>query len=406
MSEHGALPQELVRNLVGSFPTKQKLLIQGVSSGATLFAIFELLSIIDKNLPRFPVPWLLILIITIAQAIFISRIISILRMPRRGDLFFVYGLDFKQRQTLALTAFQSAQTMLKNLSIPASITAVVLEIMVLHIYSAWEIILPPLFLFGWLYFLEFGGKTILKKNIIKPVKTDRLPEATNNQILFSAQFSKLLLKFGRSVSSYTPLSVRPLVLRNIFILFRTEPLLIPLFMFAAPVLQIVLVLIVQDMHSPFVDFFSSIMFFAISSWYASILREANAIVRDNPHYQFDRKKIMVAYIFTFNILAIPLYLVYIGAVSSVLFSVAGITRLLTTLLLFTLGACITSTFVFDPFRKDSEQSTSVVFFGGGCIGLFIAYFGSVFPLLVFIAFMLKEWKSLNTTGFEIASDAE
>jgi ribose/xylose/arabinose/galactoside ABC-type transport system permease subunit len=147
------------------------------------------------------------------------------------------------------------------------------------------------------------------------------------------------------------------------------------------------------------------MFFAVSSWYASILRESNAIVRDNPHYRFDRKKIMIAYIFTFNILAIPLYLVYIGAVSSVLFSVAGITRLFTTLLMFTLGACFTSTVVFDPFRKDSEQSTSVAFFGGGCIGLFIAYFGSVFPLLVFIAFMLKEWKSLNTTGFEIASEA-
>jgi hypothetical protein len=405
MSEQ-AVPRVLIRNLVGTFPDTKKLIIQGITSGITFFLIFEMLSVVNNNVPRFPVPWLLMIIVPIAEMIFISRIVSILRIPRREDLFFIYGLDYSQRQSLALTAFNSAQTMLRNFSIPSLVTALLLEITVLHVYSILEILVPAVVLTGLLYTFAGVGKLALEKGLFNPVTTDRIPGTTKNTMPFNETFSKVLLKTGIAISMRVPVQLRPVVLRNIFILFRSEPMLIPLFMITAPVLQIVLILVVGDMHSPFVDFFSSIVFFAVSSWYASLIREANAAIRDNPQYTFGKKQTMLGYVCTFCILTIPLLLVYAGAIAPLIMSIEGMTRLITTVAMFILVSFITSAVVYDPYRKDGEQITTAFFFGGGCIGLFIAYFGSVFPLLVFTAFMLKEWKSLGQPLKFDGSDVE
>jgi hypothetical protein len=222
-----------------------------------------------------------------------------------------------------------------------------------------------------------------------------MPGTVKNTMPFSETFSRVLVRLGIKISSLVPATLRPIVLRNVFILFRSEPLLIPLFLFTAPVIQVVLILVVRDMHSPFVDFFSSIVFFALSSWYVSLIREANGSIRENPVYNFNKNQMMLAYVYTFTILAVPLLLVYTVAILPVAFSVAGITRLITAVTLFLLVPFITSSLVYDPYRKDGEQVTTTVFFGGGCIGLFIGYFGYIFPLLVFTAFILKEWKSLG-----------
>lgn len=399
------VPQGLVRNLVGNFPNKNKLMFQGITSGATFFAIFEFLSVVNKNLPRCPVSWLLMFIVPIAQILFIARIVSILQVPRRSNLFFIYGLDFKHRLTLALTAFQAAQNMLKSFVIPALLTSVALEITILHQFSIFDTLISPLLLLGWLFLLPVIGKAMIEKRFFKPVKTDRLPESSGSTVLFSDQFAKLLLRLGHSISSLTPKNLRPLVLRNIFVLFRSEMFLLPLFLIAAPVLQMVLILIVQDMSSPFVDFFSLIIFFATGSWYASLIREANAMSIENPYYNFPRKRILLAFTATFAVLTIPIFLVYLGAISSQLLSIKGITRLFTAGIMIVLTALLTSTNVYHPFRKDSEQVGGALFFGGGCIGLFINYFGFVFPVLVGIAFFLKEWAVLNSR-FSYVSEGE
>ncbi|MBN1603461.1 MAG: hypothetical protein JW915_17760 [Chitinispirillaceae bacterium] len=391
MSEQ-AVPHVLIRNIIGTIPDKKKLVIQGITSGITCFLIFEMFSVVNTNVPRFPVPWLLMIIVPIAEMVFFSRIVSILRMPRRDDLFFIYGLDYNQRQSLALTAFHSAQTMLRSFTLPLLVTALTLEITVLHLYSIWEIVVPAVALTGLLCFFPWAGKLAFEKGFFRPVKTDRMPGTVKNAIPFSETFSSVLIVLGTRISSLVPVVFRPIVLRNVFILFRSEPLLIPLFLLTAPVIQIVLILVVRDIHSPFVDFFSSIVFFALSSWYVSLIREANASIRENPLYNFDRKQMMLAYVCTFIILAVPLLLVYTVVIVPVVFSVAGITRLITTVTLFLLIPFITSTLVYDPYRKDGEQMTTTLFFGGGCIGLFVGYFGYIFPLLVFTAFMLKEWK--------------
>lgn len=395
MSDYN-VPQELIRNLVGAFPNKNKLMFQGVTSGALFFAIFELLAVVTKNLPRFPVPWLLIIIVPIAQIIFIARIVSILQFPRRNDLFFIYGLDFKHRLSLALTSFEAAQNMLKSFVVPALLTSVALEISVLHLFSVFETLISPLLLLGWLFLLPIIGNAMIEKGFFKPVKTDRLPENSGRTVPFSDQFAKLLLNFGHFVSSPTPKNIRPLVLRNVFVLFRSEMFLLPLFLFAAPVLQTVLILIVQDMGSPFVDFFTMVIFFAVGSWYASLLGEANAMSIENPYYTFDRRRVLLAFTATFVILTIPLFLVYLGAISSQLISIKGILRLITTVIMIVVTAALTSAHVYAPSRKDSEQIGTALFFGGGCIGLFISYFGFVFPVLVGIAFFLKEWGVLNS----------
>jgi hypothetical protein len=404
MSDYN-VPQKLVQNLVGVFPNKNKLLFQGLTSGITFFAIFEFLSVVNNNLPRFPVPWLLMVIVPIAQLIFIGRIVSILRVPRRSDLFFIYGLDFKHRLTLALTAFEAAQNMLKSFVVPALLTSVVLEISILHKFSIFDTLVSPLLLLGWLFLLPVIGKGMIEKGFFKPVKSDRLPESSGNTVLFSDQFANLLLKFGHFVSSLTPKHLRPLVLRNIFVLFRSEMFLLPLFLFAGPVLQIVLILIVKDMSSPFVDLFSMIILFAVGSWYASLIREANAISVENPYYKFDRRRILLAFAATFAVLTVPIFLVYLGAISSQLLSIKGFTRLLTAGIMIILTDLLTSTNVYHPLRKDSEQVGAALFFGGGCIGLFINYFGFIFPLLVGIAFFLKEWGVLNSQ-FSYVSEGE
>ncbi|HEX2955597.1 MAG TPA: hypothetical protein VHO70_02125 [Chitinispirillaceae bacterium] len=395
MSEY-RVPKELIRNLVGAFPPKNKLMFQGITSGAIFFAIFELFPVINKNVPRCAIPWLLMVIVPIAQVMFIARIVSILRLPRRDDLFFIYGLDFKHRFSLVLEAFQASQNMLKSFVIPALILSVALEISVLHRFSIFDTLVSPLLLIGWLYLLPFIGKGMIENGFFKPIRTDRLPETSGKTVLFSVQFAKLLRKFGHAVSSLTPKYIRPLVLRNIFVLFRSETLLLPLFLCAAPMLQIVLILVVQDMSSPFVDLFSLVIFFAMSSWYASLIREANAMSIGNPCYKFDNKRIMLAFAATFAVLTVPLFIVYLGAVSSQLFSIKGILRLLTTTLMVALSAFLTSAQVYDPLRKESEQVATALFFGGGCIGLFISYFGFVFPVLVGIAVLLKEWVPLNS----------
>jgi hypothetical protein len=404
MSDYN-VPQELIRNLVGVFPNKNKLMFQGVTSGATFFAIFELLAVITKNLPRFPVPWLLMIIVPIAQIIFIARIVSVLRLPRRNDLLFIYGLDFKHRRALALTAFQAAQNMLKSFVVPALLTSVALEVSILHRFSIFETVISPIVLLGWLFLLPLIGKAMIESGFFKPIKSDRLPESSGNTVLFSDQFAKLLLKFGHLVSSLTPKYLRPLVLRNIFILFRSEMFLLPLFLFAAPVLQIVLILIVQDMSSPFVDLFSLVIFFATGSWYASLLRDANAISMDNPYYAFDRRRILLAFTATFVVLTFPLFLVYLGAISSQLLSMKGVIKLFTAGIMILVTAALASTHVYHPFRKDSEQIGTAIFFGGGCIGLFISYFGFVFPVLVGIAFLLKEWGVLNSRLSSVSENA-
>ncbi len=395
MSDY-SVPQQLIRNLVGVFPNKNKLMFQGITSGAILFGIFELLAVVTKNLPRFPVPWLLMIIVPIAQIIFIARIVSILRFPRRNDLIFIYGLDFKHRRALALTSFEAAQNMLKSFVIPALVTSLVLELSVLHLFSVLETIVSPLLLIGWLFLLPLIGKAMIEKGFFKPVKTDRLPETSKTTVLFSDQFAKVLLKFGAALSSLTPKYLRPLVLRNIFILFRSEMFLLPLFLFAAPVLQIVLILIVQDMSSPFVDLFSMVILFAVGSWYASLIREANAMSIANPYYTFDRRRVLLAFALTFVILTLPLFLVYIGAISSQLLSLKGVLRLFTGIAMIAVTAILASAHVYAPLRKDSEQVGTAMFFGGGCIGLFIGYFGFIFPILVGVAFFLKEWGILNS----------
>lgn len=393
MSEQ-AVSRVLIRNLIGTIPDKKKLVMQGITSGITCFLIFEMFSVVNPNVPRFPVPWLLMIIVAIAEVIFISRIVPILRMPRRDDLFFIYGLDYNQRQSLALTAFHSAQTMLRSFIIPSLVTALTLEITVLHLFSIREISVLAVTLTGLFCFFAWAGKLAFEKGFFRPVKTDRMPGTVKNTMPFSETFSRVLIKLGIKISSLAPVTLRPIVLRNVFILFRSEPLLIPLFLFTAPVIQVVLILVVRDIHSPFVDFFSSIVFFALSSWYVSLIRDANASIRENPLYNFNKKQMMLAYVCTFTILAVPLLLVYTVAIISVVFSIAGIARLITTVTLFLLVPFITSSLVYDPYRKDGEQVTTSIFFGGGCIGLFIGYFGYIFPLLVFTAFMLKEWKSL------------
>jgi hypothetical protein len=400
------VPQGLVRNLVGVFPNKNKLLFQGITSGAVLFAIFELLAVVTKNLPRFPVPWLLMFIVPIAQIIFIARIVSILQVPRRCDLFFIYGLDFKHRLTLALTAFEAAQNMLKSFVIPALLTSVALELSILHQFSILDTLISPLLLLGWLFLLPTISKAMIEKGFFKPVKTDRLPETSGNTVPLGGKVAKLILKSGHFISSLTPKHLRPLVLRNIFVLFRSEMFLLPLFVFTAPILQIVLILIVKDMSSPFVDLFSLIVFFATGSWYASLIREANAISIENPYYNFPRKRILLAFTATFAVLTIPIFLVYLGAISSQLLSIKGFTRLFTAGMMIVLTALLTSTNVYHPFRKDSEQVGGALFFGAGCIGLFVNYFGFIFPVLVGIAFFLKEWGVLKSQFSHVTEGEE
>jgi hypothetical protein len=115
---------------------------------------------------------------------------------------------------------------------------------------------------------------------------------------------------------------------------------------------------------------------------------------------------MLAFGATFVILTLPLFLVYLGAISSQLLSVKGVLRLFTAVIMIVTTAALTSAHVYAPLRKDSEQVGIAMFFGGGCIGLFISYFGFVFPVLVGIAFLLKEWGVLNSRTVYISETEE
>ena len=168
MSEQ-AVPRVLIRNLIGTIPDKKKLVMQGITSGVTCFLIFEMFSVVNPNVPRFPVPWLLMIIVPIAEMIFFSRIVSILRMPRRDDLFFIYGLDYNQRQSLASTAFHSAQTMLRSFIIPSLVTELTLEITVLHLFSIREIVILVVILTSLFCFFSWSGKMAFEKGFSRPV---------------------------------------------------------------------------------------------------------------------------------------------------------------------------------------------------------------------------------------------
>ena len=388
----------LVKHLVGKNLSFKKSISRGLSVGILAFGVFEGISLVNMNVPRIPVPWLLSFVIIIIQIVLFLKISQILRRPRTEDFLFVLGLSYEQRKDVACKSFNAVHRTILPFVISGTVVSVILEMFIVKEKSIINLFVVPVLLLGVNLLLFQIGRMLFRSGVIRVVKRD---ERNRGFVLFSNEsirksFSSFVANISSRVSSLAPVTVRPLVKRNIMYLLRSDPFIFPFFTIAAPVFLTLFMLLIGKSSAQFLDFFSVLCVFVLNFYYAGLLQEASVKFKECPYYNFSPKTLFMGHFVTIALLAVPYALIFIGVTNIQLFSLHGVLRLFTYAIALVATLMVNCRAVLHPERKDSDSATDFLFLVIGIgTGIFIPYFGWIFEIATIAAVILLEWESVT-----------
>lgn len=394
------VPATLLEYVTGRLLGPSEATFKGLLWGSLAFAIFEMVSLINTNLPRVPVSWLLAVVIpTVETALFI-RIAALLRRPRSEDFFFVMGLDRMQRKALAVSSFSSVQRIVLRFSLSMVAVAAVLEFLIMKERSPVNLAAVPLFTLGLTVLIGRIGVAVLDKGLVKPTVKDKLDSGRTaflSETLGSAfRCTAHAISFG--VGKIIPAHLRPLVIRNFLYLFRIDPFLFILFTIAVPLFLVFLFLLLGDRSSPFVSAFTLLGAFLLNVRHAVNLQEATVKLEECPYYSFSRGEIFSGQALTFLILSFIYLPVFAGIAWGSFFNLVGCLRMITFCLGLVVSTMICARSSIYASRKGRDQAFDWMLFGVIVLGFFIPIVGWIFPLLALLVLVLMEWEMVKSSG--------
>ena len=388
-----SLPSALMSHITGPIPSISSSLQKGAITGVISFAIFEGISLVDSNVPRVPVPWLLMLVVVIVEIVLYSRIAGYLRFPRTEDFFYIIRLSYSQRKEIAVRSFEDVQRAIVPFIIACAGISVLLEIFLAKERSIPTLAAVPSALILFTILFSKLGIFALKGNLIRVSSKDQRQSGGLNVLFHSTVFAKMQLSISKIVGNFTPHSIRPYVTRNVLYLLRSDPVLFPLFTLAAPVLLTLFLFMIVKPVSPFVEFFTVLTIFVLNSYFSSHFQESTDKISECPYYVFSPKTIVKAHFITASILFFPLIAVFILYVNRLLLTGPGLCRLLAFLLAVTGAILFGCKSAVKSSRKDSDVASDFALLTIASIGLFIPLFGWIFPGVVIGVTFLSRWES-------------
>ncbi|HEX3020115.1 MAG TPA: hypothetical protein VHP36_07420 [Chitinispirillaceae bacterium] len=389
--------QHLIKQLVGPLAQKKLSWSKGGALGVLLFALFEFISMINPNAPRIPVPWLLALTIWTGQITIFVKTASFLRYPRREDFFFVMAMSSDQRKKLARESVSSVHDAIWPFIFCSLGAGMVLEFLVFREHSLVNLLVLPVLVIAGAWIIFKAGTAIFNKGIIRPTVKDERRQGNSflNGAAISSFYSSMVIKISKAAGLLTPLKIRPFVIRNVMYLLRSDPLQFFLFTCTAPVLLALFMLLLIKQSSPFMEFFTILTVFVLNSYYSSHLQEATVRLQQCPYYSYNPRLLLSTHLFTVAALSLPFVFIFLVAVNVHLISVSGLFRVMTFLFALAATFLINCRAVLHPQRKDSESGTDfLIFIFVVAPGLFIPFFGCIFPLLGVTAVTLLEWETV------------
>lgn len=386
----------LCRYVTGRLLGPSEAIFKGAFWGALATAIFEMVSLVNQNVPRVPVSWLIVVVVPVVETVLLFRIAALLRCPRTEDFLYIIRLSHKQRKNLALFAFSSVQKTILLFSSSMVAVAAVLEFFVMRERMIINLVIVPAATVGLTAGIGIIGMFLLRNDFVKPVKKDLLD--AERKKMFTAHLGAAFRKAANSISfeigSIAPVKLKALVIRNFLYLFRKDPFIFLFFTLAAQVFLFFLCLLLGDRSSPFIGIFTVLFAFMLSIRNASNLQDATLKLEECPYYSFNKRDIFGGYVFTFSLLSLLYPLIFAAVGWNTLFSTEGILRFVTLLTAVFVSMVISARSALSSDRKNSDLVSDWFLFGTVCIGFFIPFVGWIFPLVALFVVILLEWESL------------
>ncbi|NLG16058.1 MAG: hypothetical protein GX556_01865 [Fibrobacter sp.] len=389
----------LVRYLIGKVPDKRRSIYRGLFSGLLLFGIFEGISLVNSNIPQIPAVWLLSIVMPLGLIFTFIKISRVVRFPRTCNFFFVICLSSQQRKQIAARSIRAIYEAIMPFVISCAAVIAILEFSVMRDRSIMNLVIIPVVLILFIVLLFRVSEALLAGKLLRNSSKDMmLAQLHTGQFFVSVLFAKVILTLSRTAGRLTPEAIRPLVIRNFLYLFRSDPLIFPFFICAAPVLLSVLLILINNPLSPFLDFFTLLAIFSLCYYNANQLRESRLRLKECPWYEYGSKQFLLSFAALSVLLAVPFTAIFLIRTRSTLFSAAGLVRA-GTLFLALIPILLTAARpALRTEKKDSDIATDAVLFLAATLGCFIPLFGWIFTVLTLAAVLLLQWETLHETG--------
>lgn len=391
---------KLERHLVGRTLPPLRAAVSGAVLAAIAFFLFEWASVLNSNIPRIPVAWLLAVMLPLIEGIMYLRLRGIIKYPRSHDFLFVLRINFAQRRELASRIQRRSTVSFLAFSGAAALVALFGEFFVIRERSLPALLGVPFFLVAIVAIMGYVYELLLRSAFVKPSQKDSVKVAGG--VLGGTAFGHLrssMVQAGVIVAGrLTPGSVRALVKRNAIYLLRGEPLLLLSATIGAPLFLVLLLLLIHDAPAGFDALFAVLGVIIINSVHGTIVQESADQLARCPYYAPPLRKVIQSTMYSAMLLSLPVAITFV-VFALVKYPLANAASLLLSFgmglaaILFYLG-----TLVVYPSRIYGEHFNDWLLCALIGIGMFVPWLGWLFPLAVIIVVALFEIDALKFKG--------